>query len=52
MSFEFRGSSGKVFEKIYNGVLRDLGISDKEVEEFIRENRELAVKLAQGERSI
>lgn len=36
------------FKVVYPGVLRDLGLEDKDVDEFIASNREAVEKAARG----
>jgi hypothetical protein len=50
VSFLLRDASDSpAFKLVYPGVLRDLGIEDKEVDEFIASNREMVEKAARGQ---
>ncbi|MDP2274616.1 MAG: hypothetical protein Q8N23_18595 [Archangium sp.] len=50
VSFLLRDASDSpAFKLVYPGVLRDLGLEDKEVDEFIAANREAVEKSARGE---
>lgn len=41
LSFRQRGEeAGEAFQMVYHGVLRDLGVTDEEVERFLEEHRE------------
>lgn len=49
MSFVVRGDEGSpAFKAIYPGVLRDLELSDDDVDRYIGENREAVEKAARG----
>lgn len=49
MSFRLRDSEDSpAFQGIYPGVLRDLGLEDAEVEQYIVENREAVERAARG----
>jgi hypothetical protein len=49
LSFLLRGADDSpAFRAVYPGVLRDLGVSDAEVDTFIKENREAVEKSARG----
>jgi len=49
LSFRLRGSEDSpAFKGIYPGVLRDLGLSDDDVEAYIAANREAVEKAARG----
>ena len=49
LSFRLRGAEDSpAFRGIYPGVLRDLGLSDQEVEAFIGENRQQVERAARG----
>ena len=50
VSFLLRDAADSpAFKLVYPGVLRDLGLEDKEVDEFIAANREAVEKSARGE---
>lgn len=52
MSFRLRGTEDSPqFRGIYPGLLRDLGITDEDVEKHIAENREAVEKAARGSAS-
>lgn len=49
LSFQLRGAEDSpAFRGIYPGVLRDLGVTDAVVEQFIKENRVEVEKAARG----
>ncbi len=49
MSFRLRDAEGSpAFQGIYPGVLRDLGVEDDAVEQYIAENRVAVEKAARG----
>ncbi|HYX90204.1 MAG TPA: hypothetical protein VE782_01475 [Myxococcaceae bacterium] len=49
MSFRLRGDEDSpAFRAIYPGVLRDLQVTDEEVERYIGENREAVERAARG----
>ncbi len=48
VSWEMRGEQAKVFEEIYQGVLRDHGVTDEEVVAYLEKHRERIEKLARG----
>ena len=49
LSFSLRGSDASpAYKSVYPGVLRDLEITDEQVEAFIAENREALEKAARG----
>ena len=49
MSFRLRGDEDSpAFRAIYPGVLRDLQVTDEEVEKYIGENREAVERAARG----
>ena len=49
MSFVLRGDEGSpAFKAIYPGVLRDLELTDEDVDKYIGENRALVEKAARG----
>lgn len=49
MSFRLRGDEGSpAFKAIYPGVLRDLEITDEEVDQYIDQNRDVVEKAARG----
>lgn len=49
LSFTLRGNDGSpAYKGIYPGVLRDLDLTDEQVEAFIAENREALEKAARG----
>lgn len=48
-SFALRGAADSpAFKGIYPGVLRDLGLTDEEVQAFLEANREAVEKAARG----
>lgn len=48
-SFALRGAvDSPAFKGIYPGVLRDLGLTDAEVQAYLEENREAVEKAARG----
>lgn len=50
VSFLLReASDSPAFKMVYPGVLRDLGLEDKDVDEFIASNREAVEKAARGQ---
>lgn len=50
VSFLLReAAESPAFKVVYPGVLRDLGLEDKEVDEFIASNREAVEKAARGQ---
>jgi hypothetical protein len=49
MSFRLRGAeASSAFRSIYPGVLRDLELTDDEVEAFIKENQQAVEEAARG----
>jgi hypothetical protein len=49
MSFALRGAlDSPAFHGIFPGVLRDLGVSEAEVDAFIADNRDAVEKAARG----
>ncbi|MGA9522898.1 MAG: hypothetical protein WBV82_15625 [Myxococcaceae bacterium] len=49
MSFRLRGDEGApAFKAIYPGVLRDLEVTDEDVERYIEQNRDAVEKAARG----
>lgn len=49
MSFVLRGATETpAFKGVYPGVLRDLGLEDKQVDEYIEANRAAVEKAARG----
>lgn len=49
MSFRLRGDEGSpAFKAIYPGVLRDLEVTDEEVDQYIDQNRDAVEKAARG----
>ena len=48
VSWQLRGDQAKIFEEIYEGVLRDHGITDEEVEAYLETNRGKVEALARG----
>lgn len=49
VSFALRGAlDSPAFQGIYPGVLRDLGLTEAEVDEFLAANREAVEKAARG----
>jgi hypothetical protein len=49
MSFRLRGDEDSpAFRAIYPGVLRDLQVSDQDVEKYIGENRDAVERAARG----
>jgi hypothetical protein len=49
MSFRLRGDEqAPAFRAIYPGVLRDLDVSDDQVEKYIQENQEAVERAARG----
>ena len=49
MSFRLRGDEASpAFKAIYPGVLRDLEVTDEQVEKYIADNREAVEKAARG----
>ncbi|RMG16295.1 MAG: hypothetical protein D6729_11040 [Deltaproteobacteria bacterium] len=50
LSFERQGEAGAAFRTVYEGVLRDHGITDEEVRAYLREHREEVERLARGSR--
>lgn len=49
MSYRLRGSeSSPSFKGIYPGVLRDLGVDDDQVEDYIKRNHEAVAAAAKG----
>lgn len=50
VSFLLReAAESPAFKVVYPGVLRDLGLEDKDVDEFIASNREAVEKAARGQ---
>ena len=49
VSWEIRGDQAKIFEEIYQGVLRDHGLTEEEVDTYLEKNRARVEKLARGE---
>ncbi len=50
VSFELREAlDSPAFKLVYPGVLRDLGLEDKEVDEYVAANRETVEKAARGQ---
>jgi hypothetical protein len=51
VSFRQRGDeASEGFRSIYEGVLRDLGVSDEDVERYLAEHREEVENAARGQR--
>lgn len=51
LSFQHQSEeSAAGFRTIYEGVLRDLGITDEEVERYLAENREAVEAAARGQK--
>lgn len=51
MSFRLRGDEeSPAFHGVFPGVLRDLNLTDDEVERYIAENREQVERAARGKR--
>ncbi len=51
-SFRLRGAlDSPAFKSIFPGVIRDLGLTDEDVEAFIEANREAVEKAARGQPS-
>ncbi|MDF1562520.1 MAG: hypothetical protein P1V51_05730 [Deltaproteobacteria bacterium] len=48
VSWEMRGPQAKIFEEIYQGVLRDHGLSEEQVEAYLEKNRAKVEALAKG----
>lgn len=48
VSWQLRGPNAKVFEEIYQGVLRDHAITDEQVEAYLEKHREKVEALARG----
>ena len=49
MSFRLRGDEqAPAFKAIYPGVLRDLEVTDEEVERYIEQNKDAVEKAARG----
>lgn len=50
LSFRQRGDeASEGFKRVYEGVLRDLGVSDDEVERYLVEHREEVEQAARGQ---
>ncbi|RMG17849.1 MAG: hypothetical protein D6729_08035 [Deltaproteobacteria bacterium] len=47
-SLSFRGEGAEMYRVIYEGVLRDFGLSDAEVDAYIERHRDEVVRLARG----
>ncbi len=50
MSLAFRGSGREMYRVIYEGVLRDFGLTDADVDAYIEAHREEVLRLALGQR--
>ena len=49
VSFRMRGDEAtEAFQRVYEGVLRDLGVTDEEVERYLDEHREEIEQAARG----
>ncbi len=49
LSFQLRGDDGGPgFQFVYDGVLRDLGLTDEEVSRYLEENRQEIEAAARG----
>lgn len=50
VSFRMRGDDASdAFRRVYEGVLRDLGITDEEVDAYLQEHREEVEAAARGQ---
>jgi len=50
LSFRQRGDeASEGFQRVYEGVLRDLGVSDEEVERYLVEHRDEVEQAARGQ---
>lgn len=49
-SLKLRGSDARIFQDIYQGVLRDFALTDGEVDAYIEAHQEEVERLARGER--
>ena len=47
-SLSFRGSGQEMYRVIYEGVLRDFGLTDEDVDAYIEAHREEVLRLARG----
>ncbi len=50
VSLTLRGGDARIFEEIYQGVLRDFELTDADVEAYIDAHRDQVERLARGER--
>jgi len=51
VSFRMRGDeASEAFQRVYEGVLRDLGITDEEVEAYLAAHREEVEQAARGQK--
>ncbi len=51
LSFRMRGDeASEGFQRVYEGVLRDLGVSDEEVEQYLATHRDEVEQAARGQR--
>lgn len=51
LSFRMRGDeASEGFQRVYEGVLRDLGVSDEEVEQYLATHRDEVEHAARGQR--
>ncbi|WP_373047605.1 hypothetical protein [Vulgatibacter sp.] len=51
LSFRMRGDeASEGFRRVYEGVLRDLGVTDDEVERYLAEHRAEVEQAARGQR--
>lgn len=48
-SLKFRGGEARIFQEIYEGVLRDFSLTDEEVDAYIEAHRDEVFRLARGD---
>ena len=48
VSFALRGGEARLYQEIYEGLLRDFDLTDAEVDAYIEANRERVMDLVRG----